>query len=122
MAVAAVTLVNTTQVFGSKLGAGPTLQTFNLAIAPAADTYATGGLTVPWRSAVKGTTKPPLPGSVKIQGKAGYVFEYDDANQKVIVRTGAAAQAVLTELTAAAVPAPLSGDTIKVIAMFPFGG
>lgn len=119
MAVAAVTL---TRTGAQRLGQGGVLQEFNMAIAPAADTYATGGLSMPWRSAAVGTTKPPLPGTVVAKGLAGYHFEYDDTNQKMKVRQSAAAANPEGELPAAAIPAGLSGDTIKVSAVFPFGG
>lgn len=127
MAVATVTLTNTTLGVGARIPGG-TLQTFNMAISASPDTYAAGGLSIPWRSAAKGTTKPPLPGTVKIDGLAGYQMVYDDAGQKVKIRqqrdpaAAGGADIPFTELAAAAIPAALSGDTIKVSAIFPFGG
>ena len=52
-------------------------------------------------------------------GKAGYHYEYDPVTDKLIVRTGAAAQTALTEVTnGAAIPAGLSGDVLQFWALF----
>jgi hypothetical protein len=77
--------------------------------------YTSGGdpLTLP----KPGTMKAPY--FVNVLGKAGYIYQYDFENAKLIVRTGAAAQAALTELTAGAYIAALTGDVIRYIADWP---
>ncbi len=85
-----------------------------LAIGAAALTYPAGGIPVP-TPAVPGigaTTKASI---FRANGLAGYLFQYDRANAKLLVgaQTNAAAEdAPLGELAASAVPAALSGDTI----------
>lgn len=94
-----------------------------LAISAAADTYATGGLAL---GAAEFRNKVALSVESKPRwliafGKSGYFYEYDVANGKLLVRaqTNAAAEdAPLGELTAAAMPAGVSGDTINFIALF----
>jgi hypothetical protein len=88
-----------------------------VAISADPDTYATGGLVVPWANK-GGSTKPPIPGTVRFAGKSGYTYEYDDANTKLMIRTDLTANPS-AEIAAAAIPAGVSGDTIKVVAQFP---
>lgn len=52
------------------------------------------------------------PDIMMLQGKAGYHYEYDRANRKIIIRQSAGAGAVEAELAAAAYPAGVTGDTI----------
>ena len=47
-----------------------------------------------------------------IQGIAGYIYQWDRANNKLFVRGGAAASVALTEFTSGAYSAALTGDTI----------
>lgn len=77
--------------------------------------YATGGDALPLSAFGAGTTKAPH--IVKIHGKAGFVYEYDAANGKLLVREGAVGP--LTELAAGAYPAGATGDSIRVEATFP---
>jgi hypothetical protein len=81
----------------------------------ASGNYSTGGDTVDftalgsyWRS------KDPL--FVEIQGKAGFVYQYDVENKKVLVysNTAGGANAPLGEHTAAAYAAGVTGDVIRV--------
>lgn len=66
-----------------------------------------------WRS------KNPL--FVMIQGKAGFVYQYDIENKKVLVftNTAGAANAALGQHTAAAYVAGVTGDVIRVRMIFP---
>jgi hypothetical protein len=47
-----------------------------------------------------------------IQGIAGYIYQWDRANNLLFVRGGAAASVALTEFTSGAYSAALTGDTI----------
>lgn len=91
-----------------------------LAIEASPGAYATGGLAlgVAEFAAKLGISGGQSPKLLVAQGVAGYYYEYDVANKKLRIRTGAAAQTVLTELTAAATPAGVSGDTIHFLALF----
>jgi len=88
-----------------------------LGIEAAAATYAAGGLAVPVPNApgVNAAAKPIL---FIATGISGYYFEYAYATDKLKARTGAAAQTGLTEVTAGAVPAGLSGDTTRFYAIY----
>jgi len=113
MAVAAITLTPTESWDeGKRIHVVGTL-----AIAPAADTYAAGGLAVPVPNApgVNAAAKPIL---FIATGIAGYYFEYVYTTNRLKARTGAAAQTGLTEVTAGAVPAGLSGDTTRFYAIY----
>lgn len=60
---------------------------------------------------------------VKIEGKAGFEYDYDRANEKVMVRaqepTNAGAGVIaLSQLAAAAYPAGITGDVVDVYAIF----
>lgn len=81
------------------------------------DTYAAGGILIVWGNKA-GTTKPPIPGTTRFVGISGYTFEYNDATGKLIVRQDLTANPS-AEIPVAAIPAALSGDTIKVTARFP---
>jgi len=86
-----------------------------LAISAAADTYGVGGLAVP-TPAVPGVVSSSKPYDFIANGLAGYIFTYDFTNAKLMVRVlknAAATNDPLSELTAIAIPAGLSGDTIR---------
>lgn len=60
------------------------------------------------------------PTYVEINGKAGYFYEYDKVNKKIIVRQGDntnAAAAPFIQLAAAAYPAGVTGDTVTFYAI-----
>src|SRR5713226_545402 len=65
--------------------------------------YATNGDALDFGPVVGFSNKQPL--NVDITGIAGFYYEYDYVAKKLRVRTGAAAQTALTELTAGAYPA-----------------
>jgi len=118
MAVAAVTVTTVQEL--PMLG-DAVLVVGTLAIAPAADTYATNGLAL---GEAEFRNKGVLiagraPNRMICFGKAGYHYEYNEVTDKLIVRTGAAAAAPLTEMAnALAIPAALSGDVINFWALF----
>ena len=62
------------------------------------------------------TTKRPV--AVNIRGRAGYVYEYDYDTDKMLVRQEGAAGAPAVEIAAAAYPAGVTGDHIRVEAKF----
>lgn len=84
----------------------------------ASSSYSTGGDSISWANAA-GTTKAPL--FVVASGKAGYVYEYDLANAKLMTFYGNydAADGPLIEIPASTYPAGVSGDTITFFAVFP---
>lgn len=63
--------------------------------------------------------KDPL--FVEIQGKNGFIYQYDITNKKVLVyvNTAGGANAALGEHTAAAYAAAIPTDTIRVRMIFP---
>lgn len=80
----------------------------------ASGNYATGGDAVDFQAVitdVRGIRSQPS--WVEIRGKAGYVYEYDYTNKKVMARQEAAAANPADELSAAAYPAGVTGDTIR---------
>lgn len=84
--------------------------------------YAAGGMAADFQALCAGITTSKQPVHVAIQGIAGYVYEYDYTNKKIIIRaqTNAAAEdAPLGELTVAALPAGVTGDTIRARIVFP---
>lgn len=86
----------------------------------ASGNYATGGDTVDFTqlgSIIR--AKDPL--FVEIQGIAGFVYQYNPVTKKVLVycNTAGGANAPLGEHTAAAYAAGVSGDTIRIRAIFP---
>jgi len=92
-----------------------------IAISASPGTYPASGFTLPLNDPLIKAGRPPL--FVIVQGIAGYVYVYvngtTSANGKLLILTGAAAQSALTEFTAGAVPAGVSGDTIKFWAIWP---
>lgn len=91
-------------------------------------TYATGGdafdfqsgPTVSVGTAVKTSKQPSI---VLIEGKAGFVFQYDYAAKKILAysNTAGGANAALGEHTAAAYAAGITGDSVKFYAIYPRG-
>lgn len=89
-------------------------------------TYATGGLAITWSqiapsASADGLTEPtatPLLAEFFSVGGTGFIYGYNKSTGKLQIFTGAAAQSALTELSAAAVPAGVSGDTIEFYAEF----
>jgi len=69
--------------------------------------------------ALFGTHKDPI--MVVVRGKAGFIYEYDFATDKLMVFSNSAggANAALTEHTAAAYVAGITGDVIKGYVIFP---
>jgi len=84
----------------------------------ASSNYAAGG-EVLGLQALFGMRKAPL--FVVVRGMAGFIYEYDYANDKLLVFTNSAggANAALTEHTAAAYVAGITGDTIRGFVKFP---
>jgi len=76
--------------------------------------YVTGGVDV--FTGVQGlmvpTTKPFQ--HVNVKGKAGYIYEYDYPNKKLLIRQEGAAGAPSVELSAAVLPGGVTGDSIRV--------
>lgn len=89
---------------------------------PSAATYATGGNTVNFNDPLIKAQRAPVMVVLQSLVGSGYLYSYvpgtDNTNGKIMVLTGAAAQSPLTEFTAGAVPAGVSGDTIQFHAMF----
>lgn len=85
-----------------------------LAVAASPGTYSAGGITCPLNIYAIKATRLPL--RLSIGGQSGYVYKYIPgttlANGKLKILTGAAAQSPLTELSAGAMPAGISGDVI----------
>lgn len=80
--------------------------------------YAAGGDLIDFANIQEGVVQPIW---VDIRGKAGYSYEYDFAAKKVIVRqqkdpaAAGGADIPLPELAAAAYPAGVTGDVVKVM-------
>lgn len=61
----------------------------------------------------------PLPGItaqpivINIDGMAGFKYEFDAVNKKLLIRQSVAASSALAEIPAAGMPAGVSGDTIR---------
>ena len=72
--------------------------------------YPTGGDAVDLVAPVGYTNRKP--DMAIIQGIAGYLYEWDRASDKLLVRGGAGAAAALAEFTSGAYSAALTGDTI----------
>lgn len=60
---------------------------------------------------------PSAPLSVQILGQAGYVYQWDRTNNKVMVRQSAAAANPLGELPAAGYPGGVTGDVVRLYAI-----
>lgn len=100
-----------------------------VAITPSPATYTTGGIACTFASyeAIK-TSLAPFRSRIESQPAAGsgaatkYLYQYlpgaDNTKGLLQIFTGAAAQSALTELSAGAIPAGVSGDTI--VAEFQF--
>lgn len=75
-------------------------------------TYPTGGEAVDFASVVGFTNRPPS--AVNVTGKAGFVYQYDRANKKVLVlvNTAGGVNLRLDEHTAVAYVAGVTGDTV----------
>jgi hypothetical protein len=71
--------------------------------------YPTGGDTLDLSVTGFTNRKPDM---AIIQGIAGYIYQWDRANNKLFVRGGAGAAAALAEFTSGAYSAALTGDTI----------
>lgn len=92
----------------------------------AAGNYVTNGialdLPVALSSQVPGISAQPV--HVQVQGIAGYFYEYDKANKKVLIRqqtdpaAAGGANIPFVQLAAAALPAGVTGDTISFYAIF----
>ena len=83
-------------------------------------TYATGGVAMSFTGLepLKTSNLTPLWCDVRSVSGSGYVYIYNASSGKLQIFTGAAAQSPLTELSAGAVPAAVSGDTINFKAEF----
>lgn len=91
-----------------------------IAVQASPATYATGGLAVSFQgSFLHSNSATPLWCDVQSTTGSGYVYQYLPATGKVkILVQGSAEAAPMEELAAAAVPAGVSGDTIKFRAEF----
>lgn len=98
-----------------------------ISISASPSTYTTGGITCNLLSPLIKATRIPL--NVTLQGRGagvgGTLFEYryipgTDASTGLlkIFTSGAGGTAGLAELTAISIPADVSGDTIKFLAIF----
>jgi len=89
----------------------------------ASGNYATNGDTLNFQGVTPLLISPFAALQAVITGIAGFVYSFvqgtTQANAKVKVLTGAAAQSPLTELTAGAYPGGVTGDTITGVASFP---
>jgi hypothetical protein len=77
-------------------------------------TYSAGGLAINWAMADNRFSQLN-PYFVEFQSRtgSGFFYTYNYTTNKMLIRTGAAAQTALTELTdGGAIPAGVSGDTI----------
>lgn len=72
--------------------------------------YPTGGDSVDFVTPVGFTNRKP--DMAIVQGIAGYIYQWDKANNKLFVRGGAGAAAALAEFTSGAYSAALTADTI----------
>lgn len=115
MAVASVTFT-----VAEKYAENKVLHVFGTAVVDAAaDTYATGGLTLDWSAISRHS-----PMNVVFQNNAGYFIQWLRATGKMMVSqqkdpaAAGGADLPLSELAAAAIPAALSGASISFYAMF----
>jgi len=121
MTVASATATFTTEGYTARVDERYITHYGTIAIDASTDTYATGGLTLSL-AAVPGMVNA-VPAEVRIWSEAGaatqYTYAYKPgttiANGKILAYTGDA------EVTAGAVPAGVSGDTIKFSATFKKG-
>ncbi len=121
MTVASATATFTTEGYTARVDGRYITHYGTIAIDASTDTYATGGITLSL-AAVPGMVNA-IPDEVRIWSVAGaatrYCYDYKPgttiANGKILAYTGDA------EVTAGAVPAGVSGDTIKFSATFKKG-
>ena len=71
------------------------------------------------KSIIMPTTKDPLPGSTKIEGVAGYIYEWKPSTDRLLIRQAAAAGNPLAEIPAAALPGGVTGDEISFQTEYP---
>lgn len=89
-----------------------------------AGTYVALGDAVVWQNAADarpgfiGLQTTQNPDFAIIVGIAGFVYVWTPSTQKLQIRTGAAAQAALTDLTPGALPGGVTGDTITFYGIF----
>ena len=82
-----------------------------------AGNYVTNGVSVTWtgQEFIKSATAPVF---VNFWGIAGYVYVWDASHASIRIFQSAAASNPLSELTTAALPGGVTGDTIKFFAVF----
>lgn len=101
---------------GTRLKAGKSGNTFVAVFSVVASgNYATGGDSLDFGTIVSYTNRQP--DMVLISGMAGFVYQYDLVNKKMLVfcNTAGGANAALGEHTAAAYVAGVTGDSIRAI-------
>ena len=76
--------------------------------------YATGGEAFNLASTLN---IPSPPSQVVVMGQAGYVYQWDRTNNKIMVRQAAAAGNPLAEIAAAAYPAGVLADVVRLYAI-----
>ena len=86
--------------------------------------YVTGGVNVFGASRVDGDSQLRVPTTKRVQnvtvkGRAGYVYEFDYENEKLLIRQEGAAGSPAPELAAAALPAGVLADKIAVEMTYP---
>ncbi len=82
----------------------------------ASGSYATGGDALALTT-LSGLLRSPI--KVEIEGKAGYKYEWDSTNAKMLTRYGGAAVSQpMAEIPAAAYPAGVTGDVITFTAIY----
>lgn len=91
-----------------------------LAVDASSDTYAAGGIDL---GEAEFANKVPIspaqvPLFLQAQGIAGYQYEWDRANEHLLIRESAASATVMGEIATSAIPGGVSGDTISFIALF----
>lgn len=94
----------------------------SLAVSASPDTYAAGGLALgvaEFRNKTKIGSQVDPPFDIFIRSQAGYTWVWDKANSKAMIRQDAAAGAPSAEIGTAAVPAGVSGDTVRFVAYLP---
>src|SRR5687768_16545313 len=84
----------------------------------ASGSYATGGEVLGLRGKMPTLSNPT---AVIVVGKAGFIYEYDHATDKLLVRVNDAggANAPNAEHTVAGYVAGVTGDDIRLLAIFP---
>ncbi len=90
-----------------------------LAVDASSDEYAAGGLDLgKTEFGAKSPATPGTPLQLFAKGIAGYVYEWDRANEHLLIRESAGSNTVLSEIATSAIPSGVSGDTISFIALF----